>query len=216
MQSAWFKWAGLEWRLIADISTGEWYRFVIAVDLPLRQAPSRDRTLDAIKAAAVFASRYIAPRGLDSVSPEAVLEAAMQGTARVWPDLTDRMLERAGLGPLGAPVLEYYRVVFDALEYKPGEAGPCDCLECIGVEVDPDCLFKQNGQTPASRKLGAISPELVNEYWDRPLYLYEHAKAKREAEAEGYGVIRQKREAVEERHEQNARLDARLSHIPRI
>lgn len=220
------QWAGEEWKLAGDVLTGEWYRYLRSVHLPLMRARDgageleTEKNLDAIKGAAVFCSRYLLFAG-SKVSPKALIELSGQRRARVWPELCGEIIARSGWGDVEGPILSYYRLVFSAEHYNPTKAALCPCSECEGEEeFDPECLFRRDGFSSAGNLVASLSPELVREYWDHPLYLFNHARAERQALAESSAARRQAREEEERarrrRGAEDVRLDAALSHIPRF
>ena len=231
-----FRWAGERWTLSGDVLTGEWYRYIRSVHVPLSEASGADYAdvEPSMKASAAFASGYLEHiKTREPLSPEAIIQFASERKARIWPDLCGAIIAASGWGKFldeqeysvgdrqrsANPILAYYRVVFDAEEYVDTDGGVCGCGECSELipagDIDPTCKFRRPHHSRAGNLIGSISPELVNIYWDRPLYLYQHAKQQKRAQSEGYGIERQKREANRERAEADQWLDDNLSHIPR-
>lgn len=181
-------WCGHRFDLVATLTTGDWYRSLYEIVAPqnaMLGAGVPELSREAVDACYAFCSELIAWKGRTVDRDVLAMMQQKYNEGRevedyelVYPHLYNACVASSGWG-LHTPAIDaFYKVVTQSEKFDAGKSdGPCACEECCGrAEFDDGCLFRQEPITSFARQLGAVSPELVSQYWDRPLYLYRHAQ----------------------------------------
>ena len=98
----------------------------------------------------------------------------------------------------------YYDVVEEATKYVASEeVGVCGCPECIDPSSGPSkyCAFRNEKITESARLMGLIQPEVVAQFWDKPLALFQQHRIYQGAKARGIMARKQAGKRKKEREE---------------
>ena len=105
----------------------------------------------------------------------------------------------------------FYDVTYECEDYEPSEikGGPCECPECKGsVPVSELCKYRHPDIGEDARALGILRAELLVEYWDKPLALYQQESIRQGAKSRKEIMVSQ---SHEERQRKRELRDAKLS-----
>ena len=183
-----FEWCGQRWQVIADVTTGEWYRALREVVAPFhayQEAGDMDEVIAATDAACAFCAGVLALGG-NTVNRSVLMSTAARHNAtlavedqqHIFPHLFQQVVHASSWGDHEPAVHGYYAALFKSDEFDPALGdGPCGCEECRKQsKMDEHCLFRQAPITAFARQLATANPDDVLKFWDAPLYLYRHSQ----------------------------------------
>ena len=179
------QWAG-EQIDVQSMTTGQWYRWLVCVVVPILRGSKSAWVHDAMTL-------------LAEVVPTKTLNEHC-GTHSVI-DLGNAIVAASSLDVAG--VQAFFDVAFRATGYDASDSdGPCQCRECRGsIDLDELCLFRQSSIDEAARQLSTIDTELLAQFYALPLSAYQLAKARASSSARGQMARDQERKRKEERRE---------------
>lgn len=180
-------WADMQWLLPRHITTGEWWLW--SYDVSCRAVRGDAQWV----AEAVQWCAHILDVSVGDLS-NILAEVGVDKIMTLGLEIIKACSVPDGLKN-GLRIM--YDVTYEADGYDPSNTvgGPCECPECRGdVDVSELCKFRHPDIGDDAKHLSLVRPDLVAEYWDKPLALYT-------VEATRQGAINRAKLAVEQTEE---------------